>query len=90
MDIRICTAKVSPHFGEIEGDGGYFSMRNSGKSYGQYLEELEIANRKYLKNKQRLAKVDKINKLQEIIQNPKTGISEKTLCYIKQALIKFV
>ncbi len=88
MDIRISSIKVSPSFGEIDGDGGYFSMRNINKSYEQYLEEMAIENRKYLKDKQQLAKIDKINKLQELIQNPKTNIFKKVLYYIKQTLIK--
>ena len=42
--MKILPVKNTPAFGEIEGDGGYFSMRNLGKTEKEYDCELRMAN----------------------------------------------
>lgn len=77
-------------FGEIEGDGGYFSMRNLGKTDREYYCEQMAENARYIKEQKNKLKVNKLEQLYKSVEGKKLNFVEKLIFNFKKIKIKCI
>ena len=88
--MKVLPIKNYLTFGEIEGDGGYFSMRNLGKTDREYYCELKIANAKYLKKQQAELKAHNLERLNKSVEGKTLNFVEKLIYNLKKMKIKLL
>ena len=87
--MKILPIKNTPVFGEIEGDGGYFSMRNLGKTEKEYDCELRMANARYIKEAKANLKAHKLEELNKSVEGKALNFIEKLVYNLKKLKIHF-
>jgi hypothetical protein len=88
--LKITAVKNNIHFREIDGDGGYFSMRNLGKTYEEYSSELISANRKYLEEQNAKLKAERLEALKKSIEGKNLNLFEKLIYNFKKIKINLL
>ncbi len=86
--MKVLPIQKALSFGEIEGDGGYFSMRNLGKTDREYDCELRMANAKYAKEQQAKLRAHNLEQLNKSVQGKKLNLVEKLVYNFKKIKIK--
>lgn len=88
--MKILAVKNNINFGEIDGDGGYFSMQNLGKTFGEYRAELRTAERNYQEKRKAALKAERLEALNKSIEGKNINLIEKLIYNLKKIKINLI